>query len=361
MRIYVDIGHPAYFHFMRNFMERMKQKNHSFLVTCRDMDVTLDLLAFYNISFIPRGKGAHTSPGRWAYALYFFVKHFWDIRKFNPDICVGIGSPYLVMMAYLLQRPGIVFEDTEIAKKILWIYKHFATVILTPSCFQSGLGEKQLFLSSYKELAYLHKDIFSPDPAIFQLLQLPPGAKYMLFRFVSHQVNHDRPADGLTDAMKHTLIEKLSPYAHIFVSTERGIKSPFPQYELRVPPEQMHHVIAYAAAVIGESATMAAEAAVLGVPAIFFDNAGRGYTTELGQKYQLVTSYGISDESVDHAINKAIAIIHQQNDLTFRENYFQLYRDTINITDFLVWFVENYPESHSQMKKDPGYQFHFKS
>jgi predicted glycosyltransferase len=191
-------------------------------------------------------------------------------------------------------------------------------------------------------------------------LRLPPGEKYVLFRFVSHQVNHDRPADGLTDAMKHTLVEKLAPHARIFVSTERGLQSPFPDYELRIPPEQMHHVIAFATVVIGESATMAAEAAVLGVPAIFFDNSGRGYTTELGQKYGLVTTYGISDESVDHAINKAMDILLTKHENTFRENKIQLYRDTINITDFFVWFVENYPESFVQMKKDPGYQYQFK-
>jgi hypothetical protein len=32
----------------------------------------------------------------------------------------------------------------------------------------------------------------------------------------------------------------------------------------------------------------------------------------------------------------------------------------IDVTAFLVWFIENYPESAQIMKKDPDYQLRFK-
>jgi len=34
--------------------------------------------------------------------------------------------------------------------------------------------------------------------------------------------------------------------------------------------------------------------------------------------------------------------------------------DKIDVTAFLVWFVENYPESVNIMKKNPDYQYRFK-
>ena len=34
--------------------------------------------------------------------------------------------------------------------------------------------------------------------------------------------------------------------------------------------------------------------------------------------------------------------------------------ESINPTAFLVWFIENYPESKRIMKKDPDYQYNFR-
>ena len=35
-------------------------------------------------------------------------------------------------------------------------------------------------------------------------------------------------------------------------------------------------------------------------------------------------------------------------------------RQCINLTDFMVWFIENYPNSFEIMKKNPNYQDNFK-
>ena len=34
--------------------------------------------------------------------------------------------------------------------------------------------------------------------------------------------------------------------------------------------------------------------------------------------------------------------------------------DKIDITSFMVWFIENYPNSSDIMKKNPEYQYNFK-
>ncbi|MBP9192986.1 MAG: hypothetical protein KBF96_10585, partial [Ignavibacteria bacterium] len=35
-------------------------------------------------------------------------------------------------------------------------------------------------------------------------------------------------------------------------------------------------------------------------------------------------------------------------------------RQNVNLSDFMVWFIENYPQSFDEMKKNPDYQFNFK-
>jgi predicted glycosyltransferase len=50
----------------------------------------------------------------------------------------------------------------------------------------------------------------------------------------------------------------------------------------------MHHLMAHCAGFFGESATMASECAVLGVPAVYAANSPRGYTEEQETRYGLV-------------------------------------------------------------------------
>ena len=35
-------------------------------------------------------------------------------------------------------------------------------------------------------------------------------------------------------------------------------------------------------------------------------------------------------------------------------------KDKIDVTAFMVWFIENFPESHKIMKKNPNYDERFK-
>ena len=76
----------------------------------------------------------------------------------------------------------------------------------------------------------------------------------------------------------------------------------FEKYRIKINPLDMHHVMAFASLYIGDSQTMAAEAGVLGVPFVWFnDFVGRiGYLRELEDKYEL--GYGIkasAEGSVD--------------------------------------------------------------
>jgi predicted glycosyltransferase len=120
----------------------------------------------------------------------------------------------------------------------------------------------------------------------------------------------------------------------------------------------MHDAIAFAGMVFGESATMATEAAVLGVPAIYLDNTSRLYTKEIENKYGLIFNFSESEKDQVNAIEKAIEVL-QKPKRVWEEGRRKLLDDKINVTDFLVWFVENYPESISQIKKDPAYQLKF--
>jgi len=103
------------------------------------------------------------------------------------------------------------------------------------------------------------------------------------------------------------------------------------------------------------------EAAMLGVPSLRFnDFAGRiSVLEELEHKYGL--TYGIPTDNPTKLINKLKEFLSNSNlkdDFVSRRK--KMLADKINVTAFLTWFIENFPESKRIMKENPDYQNKFK-
>jgi predicted glycosyltransferase len=160
---------------------------------------------------------------------------------------------------------------------------------------------------------------------------------------------------------KRKAVEAFKKFANVFVSSEEPLPIDLKTYEIKIPPEKMHDVLFYAALIYGESATMASEGAVLGTPSIFVDRIGRGYTDELEQKYGLVFNFSNDLIDQERSITKGIELLKTQN----KENHWQIKRDallsnSIDITAFMFWLIEKYPQSIDIIKKNPGYLLNFK-
>jgi predicted glycosyltransferase len=145
----------------------------------------------------------------------------------------------------------------------------------------------------------------------------------------------------------------------------------FEKYRIKINPLDMHHVMAFASLYIGDSQTMAAEAGVLGVPFVRFnDFVGRiGYLRELEDVYEL--GYGIhasplpadspirrNDGSVQpsgvdalyHRVEELVAMPSEQRRNVWAERRTQMLSDKIDCAKFLTWFIENYPGSAQETK-----------
>jgi predicted glycosyltransferase len=111
---------------------------------------------------------------------------------------------------------------------------------------------------------------------------------------------------------------------------------------------------------IGDSQTMTAESAVLGTPAIRFnDFVGKlGYLEELELQYGL--TYGINASEPDKLYQKIDELLNIRNLKEEWERRRQkMLRQKIDVAEFLVWFLENYPTSRHIMKTNPNYQNNF--
>jgi len=97
MRIVIDIGHPAHVHYFRNFIKIMESQGHEFLVFARNREVVYELLDYYSIKFIRRGKGDDSRIGKLFYM--FFTSSFMFFRSlfFKPDIFIIEISSFIKM------------------------------------------------------------------------------------------------------------------------------------------------------------------------------------------------------------------------------------------------------------------------
>ena len=234
--------------------------------------------------------------------------------------------------------------------------------ILIPTCYKKDIGEKHIKYNSYNELAYLQKKYFTPDYKIFDMLGIKTDERYVIMRFVSRTAVHDIGHKGLGMKMKRKAVQEFSKHVKVFISSELKLPDDLRSYKIPIPPEKIHDALYYANMLYGESSTMASECACLGTPAIYIDDAGRRYTEEEERKYGLLFNYTASVTDQERSIEKGIELL-KRPDLKneWREKRERMLEDKVDVTAFLIWFVENYPGSAEIMKEDPDYQYKFKS
>jgi len=359
MKIFIDINHPAHVHYFKNIIKRLQNKGHSFVITARDKEMAHDLLNNLNYEFYSRGKGAEGFIKRIVYTIKADLQLYKLALKEKPDLFLSYSSPYCAHTSSLVGKPHIAFDDTENATFMRMLYKPFSDIVLTPKCFRKDLGSQQIRFTSYMELSYLHPKIFQPNKSIYNYLGIEIGKPYVIIRFVAWRATHDIGHKGISLENKMNAVRTFSEWAHIFISSEAELPDELKKYKLNIPKHMIHDALAFSSMYYGESATMASESAILGVPAIYIDNVGRGYTHEQESKYGLVFNFTESKADQLESIKKGVEILQipKSNWEAKRE---KLLRENIDLTPFIEYFIENYPESIEVMKKNPGYQERFK-
>jgi len=291
IRFLFYMGHPAHYHNFKFSIASLLQEGHLVKVVARGKDVLFDLLKSEDWDVVK--FEARKPSGKWGMIKAIVAREIAMlkiVRKFKPDIMIGTDL-VITHVGNLLNVPSVVVNEDDSAAIPLMakLAFPFATAILAPNCCdQSPANAKKIGYEGYQELAYLHPDYFTPDRS-----SLPDNFRdsptYFLLRFASLHAHHDAGRKGITDEIALQIIGILEPYGRVFITSERPFAERLEKYRLPVHPSQMHQVMAHASIYIGDSQTMAAEAAVLGIPSIRFnDFVGElSYLEELENKYQL--------------------------------------------------------------------------
>ena len=289
VNIVISIEHPAWAHQFHNIIQYYLKKQDSVLVLAVNKDGDTDLLSRYGIEYDlladTTGKNVLQKAYLFGKLSFLYTK---EVLKFKPDVLIGRASPMMAVASFMSRRPHIIFEDTEASRFSLFFCRIFSSCIITPESFLSNLGHKQRRMPIYKELFYLHPDVFEPDIYYLKQCGMNVSEKYVIVRFVAWNASHDIGQGGISIKDKINFIETLAKHVRVYISSEMDIPSELAKYKLPIAYEKIHHAIYYASLVISEGATMAGEAAVLGTYAFYLNAIVSGTTREQSDKYGLL-------------------------------------------------------------------------
>lgn len=369
-RINIYLGHPAHFHLYKNVIKNLKSDGYEVDVLIKKKENLEQLLKNSGIPYhniLREGR----KDSKFGMGLGV-VKRMWRLLGFvirrRPLLLTGTS----VENSYIgpLMRIPVVYcgeDDAAVIPLQAKMCYPGANTILTPNvCDDGKWNSKTTSYPSYHELAYLHPNHFTPSADIVREQGINPDKPYAIMRFVKLKANHDDNVQGINLQVALRLIEIMKPHMDIYITSERPLEPELEPFRIQINPIYMHDVMAYASLYIGDSQTMAMEAAVLGVPAIRFnDFVGKiGVMAELedgelnGKRipcYNLGIGILASEKDAVERLCKTVQEVMAMQPAKRKELWQarrqKMLAEKIDYAKFLTWFIENYPSSAEQIQK----------
>jgi predicted glycosyltransferase len=343
MRVLIDIGHPAHAHFFHHPIRLLQADGHEVLITSRDKEIALELLDELDIHHEPLSclskKGGIVALGK--ELIQRDIALYKVVRRYRPDIMAAIGGVFIAQVGWLTGIPSLVFYDTENATLQNAITYPFASCVLVPRCYEAWLPrQRHIRYAGYHELSYLHPNYFTANRETAVANGLAEKGDTFLIRLVSWQANHDIGENGWSVDMTRKAVAKLNQYGKVLISAEGSMPHDLEQHRYRGKVSAIHHVMAYCRGFIGESATMASECAVLGVPAIYAAETGRGYTNEQEERFGLV--FNVSELKWE-ILEKAIDALLQPPPSHWVQARAKLLGEMIDVSRFIHRCITTFP------------------
>lgn len=346
MKLLFYMGHPAHYHLFKNIIKTLDQRGHETHILIKKKDILEDLLKLSGMNYInilPEGRKS-SKLGLLVGMIKRDVRIFNYVKNRSFDVLIGT-SVELPHIGSLLKIPSINVneDDASVVPYYAKLSYPFSSVILSPvSCDNGKWNDKSFKYKGYHELAYLHPDHFVPEKDVVEKY-FSVDRPYFIIRLADLTAHHDTGIKGIDSYTVETMIHQLSPFGRVYISSEKPLEPLFEPYRIPIKPIDIHHVLAFADIYIGDSQTMAAEAAVLGTPFIRINGfVGKiGYLNELENKYQL--GYGIHPKTIMMVFDLLASLLSTKDlKAKFTERRNQMLGHKIDVTEFMVGFIETF-------------------
>ena len=338
MNILIGINHPKQVHMFKNLYYSLNSKENKCYILVVDKEISCALLDELSIPYLKIGMNHKIKFLKLLSLFPILLKTLNFSIKNKIDLFIGQALVHFGISSFLLRKKFIIFEDTENAILPQFLSNRFADTIITPQCFSKEFGSKQIKVNSTFELAYLRYNWFKPNEQVLKKNNLSKNDVFIIVRFVQWTANHDIGYTGISIQNKIKLLNEFSKFGKVLLSSESELPKELKKYQVNIDVSDMHSLIYYSSLVYGESASMAAESAYLGIPAIYLNNNEVGYTNELA-KYNLVYMFSESIEDQLKSIEMGKKILKSNNKNYWKDISSKLVDEYIDFGSFMNWFM----------------------
>tara|TARA_Y100000996_G_C22554137_1_gene654854 strand:+ start:891 stop:1991 length:1101 start_codon:yes stop_codon:yes gene_type:complete len=356
--------HPAKYHFHKVQINKLIVNGNKVDILITKKDILEDLVREEGWSYtnlFPDGRKLSFS-NVFISVPYFFILTIYRLLRYTKNKKYDLYVGDLLTIVGMIRRVPTIFATDDVLAAVPQgaIFYQTATDIVAPNVTDLGpYNKKKIGYSGYKAVAHLHPNHFKPRKE-----SLPKNLyenKFFFIRATGFQASHDIGKKGIDDNLLSKIIKKLSPYGKIIISTERPLPKEFEKYLYDYNKTQINDIIFFAELFISDSTTMSSEAAFLGTPSIEYDDYFHEIEQmlELQDKYSLIHCFRTNDDS--SFLDKIDELLHQKNlKEIYKKRRSKLLSDSVDVSSFLVWLFENYPQSKEDYFADPQIQKKFK-
>jgi hypothetical protein len=345
MNLLFDIGHPGQVHLFRHAIMILKEKGHDVTVTVKEIPSARQLLDAFGIPWLSTGRKFDSV---WLKGLSqaAFNYRLWKIvREHNIDIAIGSSITIAHVSLFHRMKSILLDDDDAEAVRLFSLFAHpFADTVVSPAALaHQRTHRRDIVYEGTHELFYLHPHYFKPDPSVPADAGIDISSPYFILRFVSGKAYHDKGERWLTMEQKLAIVRLLERFGKVYITTERNIDPELRQWQLKISPEKVHHLIFYATMFVGDSQTMTSEAAILGTPALKCNSFAHKLSVPnmLENKYELC--YAWQPEESGMLFRKMEELLNTQGiKEIWSSRRDKFLSESIDPTSWLVDFIENY-------------------
>lgn len=356
-----ELNHPCHAHLFKHVIKSLLEHGHEVDVLLKESALVQAILKAESIPFILQGRKGDGLLSK-ALKQISFTRQIISLHKKNKyTLAIGVSVSIPLASKFSSIKSLVLDDDDKKATPLFAFLAHNnASLLLRPSSlFHEAAAKNKVFYQGYHELSYLHPDIFKPDIGILSEQGLSAREPFFILRLVALKAHHDIGIKGISHKQLLRIINLLSKHGRVIITSESPGGLPKGAEALKIKPEKIHHLMAYAKMIVSDGQTMCSEAACLGIPSLRInDFVGRiSYLEEQENKWQL--TYGFKPDDFDSAF-KMIETIIKEDSAIYKARSEQMINNSINFAGFLTWFIENYPTSTRIMKENPDYQYNFR-
>jgi len=361
MNLVFEINHPAQAHLFKNLIVQLQNRQHKVSVLIKQHPIVESIFRDFGISYTVLGRKGKGLILKGLFQIGFILKTLKLYQKHKFQIGIGVSVSLSFLSRFTRLKAIILDDDDKKATPLFAALTHkSASVLLRPMALAwEGQFPNTLYYNAYHEIAYLHPKHFIPDPEILKVQNLKPDEPFFIIRLVSLKAHHDKGIRGLNNTYLERIIELLQPFGRVLITNESNADLSSGAEKIKIEPAKIHHLMAFSRLIISDGQTMCSEAACLGVPSVRINDFAEriSYLDEQEEKWKL--TFGYSPDQFSAALKKIEDLLYVPLS-TFQQRRELMLNEVIDFTAFLVWFIENYPQSKKIMKENPDYQYNFK-